>query len=106
VAISSIGGAGPVARPFVPPTLSAAPVGGGAEPAGAPAKTDFSRALSAASGLEASADVAAAQVATGTATDLHQMTTASTKASLAVSMTVAVRNRAVEAYQEIMRMQV
>ena len=45
-------------------------------------------------------------VATGQITDIHQFTTAAAKAQLGVELTVAVRNRAVEAYQEIMRMQV
>ena len=37
---------------------------------------------------------------------MHQFTTAASKASLGIDLTVALRNRAVEAYQEIMRMQV
>ena len=45
------------------------------------------------------------KVATGELTDIHDFTTAAAKASLAVSLTSTVRNRAVEAYQEIMRMQ-
>lgn len=46
------------------------------------------------------------QMATGQLTDISDFTTAAAKASLGVSLTAAVRNRATEAYQEIMRMQI
>jgi flagellar hook-basal body complex protein FliE len=52
------------------------------------------------------ADALSRQVATGELTDLHQLTAATAKAQLGVELTVAVRNRAVEAFQEIMRMTV
>ena len=52
------------------------------------------------------ADNLAGQLANGTLTDVHTYTVAATKAELAVQMTVAIRDKAVEAYQEIMRMQV
>ncbi|BCJ85257.1 flagellar hook-basal body complex protein FliE [Effusibacillus dendaii] len=45
------------------------------------------------------------QLAAGQGPDLHTAMIAGEKASLAVQLTVQVRNRAVEAYQEIMRMQ-
>ena len=66
----------------------------------------FQKGLDAVSNSIGAADTASAQVATGTATDLHQVTIAATKAQLGVEMTVALRNKAVEAYQEIMRMSV
>ena len=46
------------------------------------------------------------QLATGELTDVSQYLAAASKASVAVELTVAVRDRAIEAYQEIMRMQV
>jgi flagellar hook-basal body complex protein FliE len=52
------------------------------------------------------ADALGQQLASGSLTDLHEYMAASTKASLAVELTVAIRDKAVEAYQEIMRMQI
>ncbi len=52
------------------------------------------------------ADKLAGQLASGTITDIHTYMAAATKAELALQMTVAMRDKAVEAYQEIMRMQV
>ena len=94
--ISSVGAAG--ATPFVPPTIR-----GGPSAAGGSA---FSDTLKGVTNLTGTADSLAQGVATGTLTDVHQFTAAAAKAQLGVELTVAVRNRAVEAYQEIMRMQV
>lgn len=66
---------------------------------------DFSNALS---GVEASlneADLLARQLATGQLTDVHQYMAAATKANLAVQLTASVRDQAVQAFQEVMRMQ-
>jgi flagellar hook-basal body complex protein FliE len=46
----------------------------------------------------------AVQAATGDLRDVHDFTIASTESGLAVEMLVAVRNKAVEAFTEIMRM--
>jgi len=46
------------------------------------------------------------KLATGEVEDLHEVTIAMEKANLGVQMTVQVRNKVVEAYQEVMRMQI
>ena len=68
-------------------------------------KSAFASSLDAVSNDLATSDSAAAAVATGNG-DIATMTAAMTKSSVDMQLTVAVRNKAVEAYQEIMRMQV
>jgi flagellar hook-basal body complex protein FliE len=66
----------------------------------------FTNALQNVQGSLDNADALAKQLATGELTDVHLYTAAATKAELAVQLTVTVRDRLLEAYQEIMRMQV
>ena len=44
--------------------------------------------------------------AKGEISDVHQIVIASEKASLGLELTVQIRNKVIEAYQEVMRMQV
>jgi flagellar hook-basal body complex protein FliE len=71
--------------------------------------TDFagmlSEGLQNVQGLQSKAEDLAVKVADGTLADPAQYTMASTEAALAMQLTMAVRNKAVEAFQEIMRMQ-
>jgi flagellar hook-basal body complex protein FliE len=58
------------------------------------------------SSLEHSADSVAETIATGGPAEIHDLMTATSKSQLAVDLLVQVRNRAVDAYTEIMRLQV
>ena len=49
---------------------------------------------------------AAQALATGSATDISAATVAVEKAAIALQLTAAFRNKAVEAYQDVMRMQI
>jgi flagellar hook-basal body complex protein FliE len=98
MAISPVSASG--VSPFQPVTLTpstsqTAPV----------QKSAFASSLDAVSNDLAASDSAAADVATGNG-DIATMTAAMTKSSVDVQLTVAVRNKAVEAYQQIMGMQV
>jgi flagellar hook-basal body complex protein FliE len=98
-------------------TFSALPLQGiqtlqpaaGAAGAAAVAKPDFGSMV--ASGLEklqsaqATSDNLAVKATTGDLTDIHDYMIAANEASVATQLTVAVRNKAVEAFTEIMRMQ-
>lgn len=74
------------------------------------AKGDFgSIVVNALEGLQATqnhADSLATKAATGDLNDVHDYMIAASEASLATEFTVAVRNRAVEAFNQIMQMQV
>lgn len=73
------------------------------------ANTDFagmlSKGLESVQASQSNASDLAVQVANGTLQDPAQYTMASTEAALGLQLTMAIRNKAVEAFQEIMRMQ-
>ncbi len=86
-----------------PAQISAVTPAGGSDGGG------FASAL--ANGLEqvqdaqTKSDDLAVKAATGSLTDVHDYMIASSEASLATQLTVAVRNKALDAFNEIMRMQ-
>ena len=88
----------------MPPVMPSAPVTttGAAQPSG----SGFANGLAQVQGSLDQANALGQQLASGELTDLHEYMAAATKASLAVELTVAIRDKAVEAYQEIMRMQI
>jgi flagellar hook-basal body complex protein FliE len=106
--ISAVGGF----VPFSIPTAVMPAVGAGAGDTTAVDQTGgagFASALG--HGLEslqqgqAHADDLAVQAATGDLTDVHDFMIASTQAQLATELTVTMRNKALDAFNEIMRMQ-
>jgi len=56
--------------------------------------------------LQKEADILTNKFLVGQVEDLHQVMIAAEKANLALQMTVQIRNKLVEAYQEISRMQI
>ncbi|NAZ87422.1 flagellar hook-basal body complex protein FliE [Kineococcus sp. T90] len=72
--------------------------------------TDFASLLSGGldklQGIQSNADDLAVKAATGDLTNVHDYMIASNEAQLATQLTVAVRDKAVEAFNEIMRMQI
>ena len=85
-------------------TAGSAAAGAG-EPAGGFADSIVD-ALKTASAAEREADAIAMDIATGGEREVHELMIAMSKASLSVDLLVQVRNRATEAYQEVMRMQI
>lgn len=63
-------------------------------------------AISKVNDLQAEADQLATRLAAGDAVEIHQAMIAMQKASTALQFTIQVRNKIIEAYQEIMRMQI
>ena len=56
--------------------------------------------------LQKEADTLAVKLASGDVEDVHRAMIAMQKAKLALDLTIQVRNKVIDAYQEIMRMQV
>ncbi len=56
--------------------------------------------------LQQKANKASIDLAAGKIEDISQVTIAAEKASIAMQLTMAVRNKVLDAYQEVMRMQV
>ncbi len=108
--------------PFAPPTLATPPATGagpagaagvagvaGAAPVQAPGR-DFATMLSTGierlEGLHDRADTLAVQAATGDLDQIHDYTITATEAAVSTQLTTAVRNKALEAFQEIMRISI
>jgi flagellar hook-basal body complex protein FliE len=66
----------------------------------------FQNALQEVNKLQLDADAANVKLATGTIEDIAPVVIATEKASIALQLTVQVRNKIIEAYNDVMRMQV
>jgi flagellar hook-basal body complex protein FliE len=96
--------------PYVAPTLPTPPAGPASANGVTGAGGDFGSMLldgvDRLEGVQDKADQLAVQAATGDLTNIHDYTTAAAEAAVTTKLTVAVRNKAIEAFNEIMRMQV
>ena len=104
MSIESIGGVTDLAAaaglPALPSLPGVAPTG--SEGFGAALTSGLERL----EGLHDTSDVLAVQAATGDLQDIHEYMIASNEAALATEMVVTIKNKAVEAFNEIMRMPV
>jgi flagellar hook-basal body complex protein FliE len=89
---------------ITPPTTQTNPTQG-VDAAGGANGNAFTNMLDAVQSSQNNADSLAVQAATGNLVDVHNYTIAATEAQLTTDLTVAVRDRAVESFNEIMRMQ-
>jgi flagellar hook-basal body complex protein FliE len=78
----------------------------GAREGGIDFKSGLNRALDSLNSVQNEADNTMTKMVTGEVDDIHQVVLAVEKANLSMQLAVQVRNKVVEAYQEIMRMQV
>jgi len=79
--------------------------GDGAQKAGADFSKFLNDALSQVNALQTNADAASQQLATGQVQDMSTVMVALQKASLSLSLTVSVRDKMLDAYNQVMRMQ-
>ena len=98
--VGAVGGAGPVTG------TGAAGAAGKAGGASSDFGSSITKALDDLDRLHGTADQYANQAATGDLNSVTDYLVAATEAQLATQVTVAVRNKAVEAFNDIMRMQV
>ncbi len=103
--IGSIGSFGPIG-PVRPAGVDGTGAGGGVSEPGKAFGSVLAEGVEKLDGLHKNADNLAVQAATGDLRDVHDYMLAASKASTATQLTVAVRNKALEAYSEIMRMPV
>lgn len=76
------------------------------EKSGTGVKTSFSQTLRDLNELQLRSSHRGSELVSGKAESLHQVVMQTEESSLALNLAVSVRNKAVEAYQEVMRMQV
>ena len=102
MSIAAVGAIGPITPATSVGVTSAA---SGPSSSGTDFAAQLGKGLETLQGLQDKADNLAVQAATGSLNDVHDYMIASSEASLATELTVAVRNKALDAFNEIMRMQ-
>ncbi len=88
------------------PQLISQPGGAGTKAESGSFAKMLSEAIDEVGDLQRESDVQLRQLLNGDAIDLHRVLLAGEKAGLASQLMMSVRNKVVDAYQEIMRMQV
>jgi flagellar hook-basal body complex protein FliE len=81
------------------------PTAAGGSGAAAPFSDLLTDAVGQVNQLQAQANTAVTGLMSGTGVDVHQAMIATQKASMAFELTLAVRNKAVQAYQQVIGMQ-
>ncbi|KUO70117.1 MAG: flagellar hook-basal body protein FliE [Desulfosporosinus sp. BRH_c37] len=96
-------------NPITPLSIETLPnisSGDGAQKTGPDFSEFLTDALSQVDALQKNADAASLQLATGQVDDLSSVMVALEKANLSLSLTVATRDKVLDAYNQIMRMQI
>jgi flagellar hook-basal body complex protein FliE len=103
MSVSGIEGIG--FTPYVAPTVAPASATSAAKAADGQAFGDLVvKGIDHLEGIQDKADALSVQAATGDLSAIHDYTIAATEAAVTTQLTVAMRNKAVEAFTEIMRM--
>lgn len=92
--------------PLSSETLPNISSGGGTQSSGPDFSKFLTDALSQVDALQKNAEVASLQLATGQVDDLSSVMVALEKANLSLSLTVATRDKVLDAYNQVMRMQI
>ncbi len=95
---SAVTGAGYV--PAASPTAPTAPSG-----TDAAFGASFAQSVDGLQAMQSNSSALAVKAVTGDLADVHQYTIAATESAVAMELTATVRNRAIDAFNEIMRMQ-
>lgn len=104
ISLSGAGGVSPTGYLSAPDVIGVPSTSGTAETSNAFGNV-LTGAVSNLQSLQDTSNALAVKAVTGDLDDIHDYTIASTEAKVTLELTAAVRNKAVEAFSEIMRMQ-
>lgn len=106
MSIPAVSGFTPVTFPSIdPPAATGGVTSAAATGVQATSGVDFANAIDSLQAMQAETDALAVQAVTGDLDDVHDYTIASARSGVALELTAAVRNKAIDAFTEIMRMQ-